>query len=69
MARYFRAPGILQGHVVDYVSVGWWPVFNVADSCLVAGVIVVAVAVLRGMDIDGSREQDRDHADRDHADG
>ncbi|WP_291083881.1 signal peptidase II [Dietzia sp. UBA5065] len=67
--RYFRAPGILQGHVVDYVSVGWWPVFNVADSCLVAGVIVVAVAVLRGMDIDGSREQDRDHADRDHADG
>lgn len=53
--RYFRAPGILEGHVVDFVSVGWWPVFNVADSGLVAGVIVVAVAVLRNIDYDGSR--------------
>ena len=34
-----RSPGVLRGHVVDFVSVGWWPVFNVADSCLVAGVI------------------------------
>ena len=52
--RYFRAPGILEGHVVDFMSVGWWPVFNVADSSLVAGVIVVAVAVLRSIDYDGS---------------
>ena len=52
--RYFRAPGILEGHVVDFVSIGWWPVFNVADSCLVAGVIVVAVAVFRNIDFDGS---------------
>lgn len=56
--RYFRAPGILQGHVVDFVSVGWWPVFNVADSCLVAGVIVVAVAVFKGVDYDGSLTSD-----------
>lgn len=56
--RYFRAPGILRGHVVDFMSVGWWPVFNVADSCLVAGVIVVAVAVLRNIDFDGSRVSD-----------
>ena len=56
--RYFRAPGVLQGHVVDYVSVGWWPVFNVADSCLVAGVIVVAVAVFRNVDVTGSRVSD-----------
>lgn len=61
--RYLRAPGILQGHVVDYVSVGWWPVFNVADSCLVAGVIVVAVAVLRNLDFDGSRVMDKGTAD------
>ena len=61
--RYFRDPGILRGHVVDFVSVGWWPVFNVADSCLVAGVIVVSVAVLRGLDFDGSRESDRKPAD------
>lgn len=53
--RYFRAPGILQGHVVDYMAVGWWPVFNVADASLVTGVIVVAVAVFRNVDFDGSR--------------
>ena len=58
--RFVRSPGVLRGHVVDFVSVGWWPVFNVADSCLVAGVIVVAVAVFRGMNPDGTREGDTD---------
>src|SRR5699024_12435520 len=53
--RFVRSPGVLRGHVVDFVSVGWWPVFNVADSCLVAGVIVLAVTVLGGFDYDGSR--------------
>lgn len=52
--RLFRDPGVLRGHVVDFMSVGWWPVFNVADSCLVAGVIVIAVAVLRNLDYDGT---------------
>lgn len=57
--RFVRSPGVLRGHVVDFVSVGWWPVFNVADSCLVAGVVVVTVAVFLGVDRDGSRESDR----------
>lgn len=52
--RLFRDPAVLRGHVVDFMSVGWWPVFNVADSCLVAGVIVIAVAVLRNLDYDGT---------------
>lgn len=56
--RFVRSPGILEGHVVDFVSVGWWPVFNVADASLVAGVIVIAVTVLRGIDYDGSRLND-----------
>lgn len=57
--RYVRSPGILRGHVVDFVSVGWWPVFNVADSCLVAGVIVIAVTVLLGVDYEGKKDADR----------
>ncbi|MEB8326971.1 signal peptidase II [Dietzia kunjamensis] len=64
--RYFRAPGILQGHVVDYMSVGWWPVFNVADACLVTGVIVVAVAVFRNVDFDGSRVSETLAGDEKH---
>jgi signal peptidase II len=33
--RFFRAPGPLRGHVVDFLSIGWWPVFNVADPAVV----------------------------------
>lgn len=58
--RLLRDPGVLRGHVVDFMSVGWWPVFNVADSCLVAGVIVIAVAVARNIDYDGSLVMDRE---------
>jgi signal peptidase II len=33
--RLFRAPGVLRGHVVDWIDVGAWPTFNLADSSLV----------------------------------
>lgn len=37
--RAFRAGGgVLGGHVVDFVDVGWWPVFNVADAALWVGI-------------------------------
>lgn len=26
------------GHVVDYAQIGWWPVFNAADTALCVGV-------------------------------
>ena len=31
--------GPLSGAVVDFIDLGWWPVFNVADSAVVCGVI------------------------------
>ena len=43
--RFFRAPGFLRGHVVDFVSVGWWPVFNVADSCVTIGAVLLICAL------------------------
>ncbi|MFM8237718.1 MAG: signal peptidase II [Actinomycetota bacterium] len=45
--RFFRAPGFLRGHVVDFVSVGWWPVFNVADACITVGAVLIVVRMLR----------------------
>jgi signal peptidase II len=45
--RVFRAPGFLRGHVVDFVAVGWWPVFNVADSCVTIGAVLLIVCSLR----------------------
>lgn len=30
--------GFLGGHVVDFIDLQWWPVFNVADAALWAGI-------------------------------
>jgi signal peptidase II len=35
------------GYVVDFVDVGFWPVFNVADSAIVVGTAVLAYLILR----------------------
>jgi signal peptidase II len=41
--RLFRGEGLLRGEVVDFVKVGIWPVFNLADSCVVVGGILLAL--------------------------
>ncbi len=39
------ADGFLQGRVIDFIDLQWWPVFNVADSAIVVGgLMLVAVA-------------------------
>jgi signal peptidase II len=35
--RIFRAPGGLQGAVVDWIKFAHWPTFNIADSSVVLG--------------------------------
>ena len=55
--RLFRSPGFLRGHVVDWIELPHWPVFNVADSCIVCGGILAVLLAVRGISIDGSRHQ------------
>ena len=43
--RLFREPGFWFGHVVDYISVGNFAVFNLADACISVGVAVFVVAM------------------------
>jgi signal peptidase II len=31
------------GFVVDFIDLRWWPVFNVADSCITVGVCVLVI--------------------------
>ena len=34
------------GAVVDFIDVGWWPIFNLADSCIVVGITVLLVTMV-----------------------
>ncbi|MFC4376027.1 signal peptidase II [Nocardia halotolerans] len=61
--RIFRSPGPLQGHVVDFVAIGWWPVFNVADSAIVCGAIALVALTVFGFEPDGTRSG-RKHTDK-----
>ncbi|WP_368671086.1 signal peptidase II [Frankia sp. BMG5.23] len=53
--RLFRAPGPLRGHVVDFVHLHYWPIFNVADSAIVCGGVLAVILSLRGVGLDGTR--------------
>jgi signal peptidase II len=37
---------LLRGHIVDFIEVGFWPVFNLADVGIVAGLGVTLTALL-----------------------
>lgn len=45
--RLFRGEGWLDGAVVDFVDVQWWPVFNVADTAIVVGAALLLLTSLR----------------------
>ena len=51
--RVFRSPGFLRGAVIDFVHIGQWPTFNVADSSITIGAVLVVVWSLRS----GARER------------
>jgi signal peptidase II len=53
--RVFRGPSPLRGHVVDWIHISHWPVFNVADSAITLGAVLAALLSLRGVGIDGRR--------------
>lgn len=39
--------GFLHGGVVDFIDFGWWPVFNIADACVVVGACLLVLASFR----------------------
>lgn len=53
--RFFREPGGGQGHVVDFLELPNWPIFNVADICIVSAAVLICLLAFRGIAVDGSR--------------
>ncbi|MBM3656698.1 MAG: signal peptidase II [Actinomycetota bacterium] len=45
--RLFRNDAWLRGAVVDFVDLQWFPIFNVADSCITIGAALMVLASLR----------------------
>lgn len=45
--RLFREPGFWFGHVVDFISVGDFAVFNLADASITCGVVVFIIFMFR----------------------
>jgi signal peptidase II len=53
--RMLREPAPLKGHVVDWIQVPDFPVFNLADSAIVCGGILAVLLAARGLQVDGTR--------------
>jgi signal peptidase II len=47
--RIFREPGLLHGHVIDWMQLPNWPVFNIADSAIVIASLVAVVLSARNI--------------------
>jgi len=51
--RIARAPGFLHGHVVDFLELPHWPVFNIADSAIVTSGALMVLLALRNVPVEG----------------
>ncbi len=43
-----RIVGGPNGQVPDFITLDYWPTFNVADACVTVGVVIIIVALLFG---------------------
>lgn len=60
--RLLRAPSPGKGHVVDWISVFGpngerYPIFNLADSAVCVGAVIIVILALRGVGLDGRRAE------------
>ncbi len=57
--RIFREPEPFHGHVVDFLMLPNWPVFNIADICINVAAGLIILQTFRGIALDGTRESER----------
>ena len=51
--RLARAPGIGRGAVIDFIDLQHFATFNIADSCLTCGAVLVVLLTLLGVPVNG----------------
>ncbi|WP_030680840.1 signal peptidase II [Streptomyces cellulosae] len=56
--RIFRSPGVFEGAVVDFIAPKHFAVFNLADSAIVCGGILIVLLSFKGLDPDGTVHTD-----------
>jgi signal peptidase II len=56
--RLLRDPAPFRGHVVDWIALPHWPVFNVADSAIVLGGCLAVLLASRGVPLEGMADDD-----------
>jgi len=56
--RVFRPPGPGRGHVVDFLQLPNFPVFNIGDSAIVTAAALIGLLAFRGINVDGTRAVD-----------
>lgn len=44
--RVFRIPGFPSGRVIDFIDLSFWPTFNLADSAITIGVLLLLIRSL-----------------------
>jgi len=57
--RIVREPEPFHGHVVDFLMLPNWPVFNIADICINVAAGLIILQTFRGISLDGTRDSDR----------
>ncbi|PZU50084.1 MAG: signal peptidase II [Arsenicicoccus sp.] len=65
--RYFRPPSVGLGHVVDFLALPNFPVFNIADIGVTTAAGLIILLSLRGYHPDGTREGEESREDLEEA--
>ena len=47
--RIFREPSFLSGHVIDWIQIPHWPVFNIADSAICVAAAISFILTMRNV--------------------
>lgn len=56
--RMIREPGPFRGHVIDFLMLPNWPIFNVADICINIAAGLILIQAFRGIRVDGTYSPD-----------